>query len=289
MNNLKTTDLGGFPFNLDDWRFQVEEIKSLTQKFAELGLGGINFIVSGCELTDTGTNWELSAGVVMLNGELRRVRPGSLPKNTATKFGIQEINEPSSNVAATKIFQNGDTFNVWELREAVFSTIPVFDNRIGLVEGNTSTSIDGLPIQRLDFRRALIFATTSNWFNLIDIGDFTDSRYIEGSRVPQARITPSGIQLRGDIGYDDLAQINTSIKLFDFTRGTIFNPNKFSISANATRHLAVALSDTDNPYLNVLLEVNQEQITLRGDIIEVPSSTSGTFMDWSLDGIIITF
>lgn len=289
MNKLITTILGGHPLALDDLRFQNEAFREALKSLATLGKT-TNYIISGCELIDAGSDWELTDGVCCIDGEIRNVRGGTLPKDINVKFVIAPVDAPSSSSDALRLFQSGITHNVWEVRDAEFttSTAPTFDGVVPLVFDNTS-SLGGQPIAKHDFVFALRRAVVSDWKDLTNIGTFPSARYAPGFPTPRANMTPSGIQLWGRIDYTDIGQ-ETSISdtIFEFNEDEVFNTNP-KTTFETSQYIAPSISDTPLPYDTVLLEVNRETIKLRGDIKGVPTATSGTFHYFSLDGIFIPF
>ena len=119
MNKLITTDLGGFPFVLDDIRFEQDAVRNAF--YGILTAWGItddeSFILSGCEVTTGGGNYNVAAGYVVLSGEVFKVDAHSVAiVGGQTYFWqISETNDP----AGLKVFEAGPSYNTYKVRKAV--------------------------------------------------------------------------------------------------------------------------------------------------------------------------
>ena len=129
MNKLKTNNLGGVSFDWDDWRWEQDGVKEAF--FGLVSAWGIDpadsFIISGCESTLNGLNYDIAAGFVALNGEIYKVDAHSVAVSLTagnTHFWQENISFDPAGLEATK---NAGTVNTYEIRRAVVvnGTIPV--------------------------------------------------------------------------------------------------------------------------------------------------------------------
>ena len=129
MNKLKTDNLGGVSFDWDDWRWEQDGVKEAF--FGLVSAWGIDpadsFIISGCESTLNGLNYDISAGFVALNGEIYKVDAHSVAVSLGagnTHFWQEVVSFDPAGLEPTK---NAGTVNTYEIRRAVVvnGTIPV--------------------------------------------------------------------------------------------------------------------------------------------------------------------
>ena len=129
MNKLKTDNLGGVSFDWDDWRWEQDGVKEAF--FGLVSAWGIDpadsFIISGCESTLNGLNYDIAAGFVALNGEIYKVDNHSVLVALGagdTHFWQENISFDPAGLEATK---NAGAVNTYEIRRAVVvnGTIPV--------------------------------------------------------------------------------------------------------------------------------------------------------------------
>lgn len=120
MNKLKTTDVGGFPYVLDDIRFELDAVRKAF--YGILTTWGINnedsFILRGC-VTSIGANISITEGYVSILGEVYFVPAHSIsltvPSGQEAAFVVVSGFDP----AGLKTFDSGGTFNTYELRTAI--------------------------------------------------------------------------------------------------------------------------------------------------------------------------
>lgn len=120
MNKLKTTDTGGFPLTLNDFRFIDDSVRLAIYDLAK-ALSGLNTArLYGGGLVNKGTFYEVSEGAVLYNGEIFHI----YPHNVAVTGGVAGIflNFISeSHPEGSKIFFDGTQHQVYEVRKAVVS------------------------------------------------------------------------------------------------------------------------------------------------------------------------
>lgn len=117
MNNLKTTDTGGFPLVLDDLRWQHEAYKEAFKGI--LSAFGISptqtFILSGCVRTvDVGTV-TVTEGYVCIEGEVYYMPEQVYAETVDTEyFAVNVTYDP----AGLKLFQDASSHDTYEIRQA---------------------------------------------------------------------------------------------------------------------------------------------------------------------------
>ena len=122
MDKLKTSDLGGFPFVLDDIRQFLGRLTSpanhgIYQAFNNLLRGfGDNFIVQGCVVSGTTGAFSITEGWVLLGGELVKVNAqGPFDEAIDNKF----VKVTTFDSRGNKTFLNGSIEDTYEKNRAV--------------------------------------------------------------------------------------------------------------------------------------------------------------------------
>lgn len=120
MNIIKTTDLGGFPFEMDDLRFMINGIQEAFKGVLS-GIGGYDNgatgKLSGCKDNGSGV---VSPGFLAINGEVLYYPGGSWPPITpgpgkSLHFKLESIFDSGG----LETFENGSSHDTWEIRRAV--------------------------------------------------------------------------------------------------------------------------------------------------------------------------
>lgn len=124
MNKLLTNINGGFPFVLDDIRFNDvayrDAFKGILEAFNIPSNG--RYIISGCEITQTGTpvptHWQISAGYIFYDGEIYPVDAHSIQIQLGQ--GMDYYWQPviSYDAAGLKTFEDGLQHDTYEVRKA---------------------------------------------------------------------------------------------------------------------------------------------------------------------------
>ena len=116
MNKLKTTGNGGFPFDLNDLRFEQDAVRDAFYGFLSgIGVAAVDsFILSGCAVTDNGSYYSVAAGYISLNGEILRVEAHNYNKTGGhTYYWLLDVTyDPDGNEA----FENGSSYDTYEVR-----------------------------------------------------------------------------------------------------------------------------------------------------------------------------
>ncbi len=134
MNQLKTTDLGGFPFVLDDLRWTADGIKEaiaghLLPIIEFLGDSNSMIILNGCVATVTVDDFRhVSEGFIFWNNEVFHVPAQSVFSPDSENANL--ILETQFDVAGDKVTFLGGTINAYEVRtlKLVNDVTPITQN-----------------------------------------------------------------------------------------------------------------------------------------------------------------
>ena len=124
MDKLKTTDLGGFPFVLDDIRQFLGRLTSpanhgIYQAFNNiLGGFGTDFIVQGCVVSGSTGAFSITEGWILLSGELIKVDAQG-PFDEVVNGTFTKVTTFDSR--GNKDFLNGSTADTYEQNRGVIS------------------------------------------------------------------------------------------------------------------------------------------------------------------------
>jgi len=119
MNKFITTDVGGLPIVLDDFRFIDDSVRN-----AFFGLAGAfgnttqdGYRLQGASLTPNAGNFDVEAGYIVFNGEIFQVNAATVPPASVGQRLIWSINTAYDS-AGSKTFDSGATFDTYQLRTA---------------------------------------------------------------------------------------------------------------------------------------------------------------------------
>lgn len=172
MNRLKTTDTGGFPLRLDDFRWlndaQLETFKGTIKSL----IGDANYcILYGCLIADTKQNdiWTCSEGFVYFADEIFYVPAHQVTYSSGLLFFEQDITFQSPE--GLKTFQDANTHETYEYRRAKLNSaasypqvympydaqdmIAILRNRLGITDPPVET---GWPEVTLDSSNVTVIA-----------------------------------------------------------------------------------------------------------------------------------
>ncbi len=118
MNNVITTNNGGFPVVLDDLRFNQQAVRDAF--YGLLSAFGVSaadsFIISGCVIASYSIGGAYSAGWISLNGEILQVDAGVLPSP-----GVGEdwywAADVTYDAAGAKVMENATTVQAYQVRK----------------------------------------------------------------------------------------------------------------------------------------------------------------------------
>lgn len=110
---VQATDLGGAPIHKNDLRsvFNDEVWDAVEAIFSFCNSNAEGLIISGCTLTPNGGNWDISAGIVYLNGEFMRL-------SAATNQSLPKYIAPAAVVDTDRQFAGGATNTLFEEKKA---------------------------------------------------------------------------------------------------------------------------------------------------------------------------
>lgn len=129
MNRLNTLPLGGVPFDWDDWKWEQDGVREAF--FGLLSSWGIavadGFILSGCNVTLNGLNFDIAAGFIALEGEIYKVDAHSVLVALPGGFNHHWIPVVTFDPAGLEATKNLGNANTYEIRRAkvVNAMIPV--------------------------------------------------------------------------------------------------------------------------------------------------------------------
>jgi len=118
MNRLKTTDIGGFPLRLDDFRWIDEAERETFLGVIKTLIGAQNnCILYGCEVVDSeqGDVWECTDGFVFFNDEIYYVAAHNVVHDNNVLYFGEDIDYDSDGY---KVFENTDEHQAYEIRRA---------------------------------------------------------------------------------------------------------------------------------------------------------------------------
>lgn len=215
MDKLKTTDLGGFPFVLNDFRWAFGQIvagnSGIYQVLNNLLRGfGDDFIVQGCVLGGVSGAYTLTEGWIMLGGELLKVdAQTAFDEATDSKF----IKVTTYDSTGDKTMRNGATAQTYQVNRGVISgtsgNLVYNGNRLE----NLISIADYIP----DSGSPSIVSTKKK---IIEIGDWNmDAAF--GKNVAHGlsdikKIRKISVMIRGD---SDVSF--TPLNIVDYTDGTM--------------------------------------------------------------------
>lgn len=191
MDKLNTELYGGFPFELDDWRWELEEHRRVLINIG-LGIGGYApFVLSGCEYTVNGGGGVLTInpGWVCVLGEARYY-PGGAGNPAFNADQHYFLSDNALAAAGTEVFEDGTTQDTYLLRRI----------KVLIDPGGNSSSLLRLP-------RLRDMLAPGAWVPVTDF--FTGWSAPDGL---QCRHEPGGlVRLRGTLIYSgpDIAATGT--------------------------------------------------------------------------------
>lgn len=153
MNNLKTTDLGGFPLRSDDFRWSYQAMKDAFKGImSSYGISNSTAVVlSGCTRSVASGTVTIAAGYISIGGEVCYVPAHSYPAPVGTQKEYWVINVSYDN-NGLKTFQDASTHDTYEVRIgkiAVASTVPSGFTRYDLTKTIfevINTKVDSVPL-----------------------------------------------------------------------------------------------------------------------------------------------
>jgi len=117
---LDLSNTGGMPFELDDLDYLQNGIN---EAFKDMfSAYGDSFVLTGCEVTTAVPNYNVSAGLIVLNGEVLPFAGGSVPISlNVDYFELSITYDPAGN----EVFQDTSTHDTYAIRSAVLASAGV--------------------------------------------------------------------------------------------------------------------------------------------------------------------
>ena len=119
MNKFITTDVGGLPIVLDDFRFIDDSVRNAFAGFSG-AFGNTTqdgYRLQGASLTPNAGNFDVAAGYIVFGGEIFQVNAATISAPLAGQRHIWAINTAFDS-AGSKTFDSGATFDTYQLRTA---------------------------------------------------------------------------------------------------------------------------------------------------------------------------
>jgi len=123
MNHLKTTDTGGMPLRLDDFRWIDDAQKEAFKATIKTLIGSAEAaILFGCTIEDTeqGDVWTCTEGFVYFNDEIYYVEAHSVVHDSNWLYFIEEITYQTPE--GLKTFEDAGQHETYEIRRAVLNS-----------------------------------------------------------------------------------------------------------------------------------------------------------------------
>lgn len=158
MNKLITTDTGGFPYVLDDIRFEQDAYRNAFLALASAVRNSAtgDYILYGCNVTDNTTNFDVSAGAVVFDGEIYLFAGATNLTKVSLLYLLIKPSTSTYDSAGLKTFQDASTHDTYNLRFATASISALGGTYIQLSTAGTSA----IPL-KLDYK----------FHNFLGIGD----------------------------------------------------------------------------------------------------------------------
>ena len=157
MNKLITTNNGGFPFQLDDIRFLDsgfrDAINNLFSNFSD-GSNAQSFIVSGCQISISGSTISVTEGWLYLGSEVVHFPAASIDTSGYSVFYFGIV----TNDTESRVFEDGNSYDVHQTRQAQLQVSAV--SSIGSMEVSTSTPFVARRLDQLIANKASLGLAT---------------------------------------------------------------------------------------------------------------------------------
>lgn len=119
MNKYITTDVGGLPIVLDDFRFIDDSVRNAFNGFS--GAFGKDtedgYLLQGATVAPDFPNFDVRAGYIVFGGEIFQVLAATVPAPSVGQELVWAI-DSTFDPAGNKTFDSGGTFDTYEIRRA---------------------------------------------------------------------------------------------------------------------------------------------------------------------------
>jgi len=146
MNKLITLPDGGFPYVLDDIRWEQDAYRNALISIAKAvrNSATLDSILWGCNVTDNTTTFDVSAGAVIIDGEIHEVAAATGLVKAASKTLYIAASTGTYDAGGLKTYQDATTHDAYEIRKAVVA--------IGIVPGGqinlSTTGAGAIPLKK---------------------------------------------------------------------------------------------------------------------------------------------
>ena len=154
---LDLSNVGGMPFELDDLDYLV---LGVNETFKDLfSTWGTSFVLAGCEVSVVGTDYVISPGIIVLEGEVLPFSGAPVPISINIDYFILNI---AFDPAGNEVFQDTNSFDTYAIRTAIVQSAASQPANTMLVSPRR-TIHDLISEKTGDFTKAFV-ADSSNWF-----------------------------------------------------------------------------------------------------------------------------
>jgi len=227
MDKLITTNNGGIPYVNDDFRWSDESIRDyINSQLNDISASGLgtngNFVISGVEITDTGTEYIITDGYMWIDGEVLKVDAGTYAYPAQEyRFEAVETFDPTGE----KVTRSGATIDTYRKRRAVpinrNIASPVTDGqlRLALLIGSRESRLNiAIPIHLNDITQTIVNGNLTT--TLYRIGNL-----VHGKVVASAATDIGGVTIATGVSELFLPSVDCtthSISLFEDESTTVF-------------------------------------------------------------------
>lgn len=277
MNKLITTDTGGFPYVLDDIRWEQDAYRTALLDFSSAvrNSASADCVLWGCIVTDNTTTYDVSAGAVIINGEIYHVTATTGVTKVALKRLAIQASTGTYDASGLKTFQDAVTHNTYEIRKANV----VMESVLGEIELSTMGAAS-IPLKPDYF--ALNYSGDVNEITLGNTAiDTTGSYYATNSIVAAAEPVKywkrgNMIEIKGGFSQNPATSVTTRYKVGSLPSG--YRP------ASPALVNGFAVNNAGKEWCLFEIEAGGD-IYLRGDIFNTINATGATFH--ATQGIVI--
>lgn len=184
MNKLITTNNGGFPWVLDDIRWEQDAYREAIEDIAK---GIQNSATADCVLwggviTDNTTTFDITEGACIINGEIYHFEAQTGLTKQAAKYLILEPSTGTYDAAGLKTFQDTTTNDTYEIRIAVAKISALGANYILL----STAGAAAIPTKPDYFLANYLSGSAAIWVSLGDTAIDSTGTYDTGGNIQAA-------------------------------------------------------------------------------------------------------
>lgn len=272
MNKLITTDTGGFPYVLDDIRWEQDAYREALNDIVKgiVNNGTTDFVLWGCNITDNTTYFDVSEGAIVFDGEIYHLAATTNLTKVALQYLIFKPSTGTYDSDGLKTFQDAATHDTYELRfaTATISAIPGAGSYIIASTAGTAA----IP-EKYDYQFANKVTETTKITlgstNIDDCGSFysTNNIVADSSGVKFWK-TGSTVNIRGGFSQNPATSVTTRYKVGSLPSG-YRPPSSCMVNGFATNNAGAEWC---------IFEIESGgDIYIRGDLFNLINGTGITF------------